>query len=296
MLYQPWKRLGDFPFHREFIGNGFQVGESAYQFGYDQTNYSLILWEFRQDTETWTQKGPAPFSAPSSTFSTLTKGYVLDGKQLFQYDPTTNQWVQKASWILPFNYMDELSCFSTEQHLYICGGRRGYNYYNTFYQYDELTNTWTTRKNFPEQAIFNATAFSILEKGYIALGQIGYYEPNLSIYEYNPATNNWTIKTSFQGILINDQSGRQGGRVFVINEKAFLFGGTQILSPAPNNRKDFYEFNSTTNSLKRLPDLPFEINYFPSTFSINGKGYILGNNVSNEVWEFDPEKQAPWLK
>jgi hypothetical protein len=289
MYYQSWRRLNDIPFS-PFFGLGFQIEDKAFLLAYYYSLEDVRLWEYHPENDSWTEKGVVPFSYPTAAISTQTKGYVLENKLLFQYDPATNQWSQKANWNLPYNNLYGYSSFSTNHHFYICGGERVYNFFNSLYQYNELTNTWMNKKNFPEQSSHGATGFSIHEKGYVALGQIGYFIPNLNIYEYDPLINNWSIKTTFQGILQNSHIGRKGANVFVIENKAFIFGGYSIYNKN-NSFYDFYEFDPINNIIRRLPDLPTPPNAF--AFSLNGKGYCFS---SSQLWEFDPSKLPPWLQ
>jgi hypothetical protein len=292
--YQPWRRLNNTPFYPHF-GLSLQFEDKAFFLGFNNSPEDITLWEYHSENDSWTDKGIVPFIYPSSSFSMQTKGYVLENKLLFQYDPETNQWTQKASWNMPFPWLEGSSSFSTIHDFYICGGQGFNSFYNFLYQYNELTDTWLSRKNFPEQRSYGAIGFSIHEKGYVALGQIGNFIPNLNIYEYDPLINDWKIKTSFQGILQNSHLGRESANVFVIEDKAFIFGGYSIYYDN-TQFNDLYKFDPINNTIKRLPDLPTTPYYFACVFSLNGKGYMSLGHSSPQLWEFDPSKLPPWLQ
>src|SRR4051812_21235397 len=128
---------------------------------------------FAQAPNTWTQKANFGGSARDGAFafSIGTKGYMGGGNNngnfrndVWEYDPTTDAWVQKSS--VPNNeYL--ASSFVIGSKAYIgCG----YNTNNAFYEFDPVANTWTAKAPFPGTQRYITAGFSIGTKGYCGGG------------------------------------------------------------------------------------------------------------------------------
>ena len=106
-----------------------------------------------------------------------------------------------------------------------------------------------------------------------------------------PNGNYWTLKTSFPDIY-----GRTGAGCFVINGKAYIFGGKDELSIY---KKDLWQFDPVANTWTQktgLNNLQLPRAYVAS-FVLNNKGYIVGGERATpgptgkeltETWEYDP--------
>lgn len=93
------------------------------------------------------------------------------------------------------------------------------NFYNDFYCYDPVSDSWTKIANLPGVARARATAFSLNGKGYV-IGGATYNNKYLSdVYVYDPATNSWTAD---QGLPYDRLAGASS---FVINGKGYVLGG-----------------------------------------------------------------------
>jgi N-acetylneuraminic acid mutarotase len=100
-----------------------------------------------------------------------------------------------------------------------------------------------------------------------------------------------TLLAQWNPVLPFGGDARDGVASFVINGTAYVGGG--IFSP------DFWSFNPNTEQWTKLNDLnPNKT--FAATFSLNGKGYLVGGDLAfgqatEEVWEYNPTNDT-WTK
>lgn len=101
----------------------------------------------------------------------------------------------------------------------------------------------------------------------------------------------WTKVASLPNI------GRWRGVGFSIGQKGYAGTGSVIVNGFAELRKDFWEYNLSTNSWTKKADLPGVARLDAVGFSIGGKGYVgLGgdyqNVLFNDFWEFDPANNS----
>jgi hypothetical protein len=242
--------------------------------------------------DTWTQKadfgGIARFGAAG--FAIGSKGYLGTGNDFnnlyndfWEYDPSTDAWVQKAgtvvaSWVRVG--------FSIGSKGYLGTGWDG-SYTNTFFEYDSTTNSWTQKANFGGTARQFAVGFSIGSKGYIGTG--GGSFPTKDFWEYDPSTNVWTRKADFGGVARSNAVG------FSIDSKGYIGTGFDDVS----FYKDFWEYDPSTNAWTQKADFGGTARTRAVGFAIGSKGYLgTGNDVLNgngfrkDFWEYDPATNA----
>jgi len=106
-----------------------------------------------------------------------------------------------------------------------------------------------------------------------------------------PNGNYWQYRTTFPS-----GTRREGAGCFVINGKAYIFGG---IDQSGNYKKDLWQYDPVANTWTQKAGLFFFLapRAHVSTFVINGKGYIVGGHKNNsssggkelaETWEYDP--------
>ena len=154
-----------------------------------------------------------------------------------------------------------------------------------FYQYDPVSDSWTTLPDFPGPARSFAYGAATDSKGYIGFGQSTNTYLN-DLWEYDPVTGNWTELASCPCT----------GRLhpaFVIQDQRIFVG----LGNAPNNFKDWWEYNIETDSWRQLADLPGAHRHHPFYFAAGGYVYAgLGHgagifddwyrwNLDTETWD-----------
>ena len=152
------------------------------------------------------------------------------------------------------------------------------------WEWDQSTNIWIQRANFPGGTRDEAVAFSIGTKGYVGTG---YTSTTYSkdFYEWNQANNQWTRKSDFGGTARNSAVG------FSIGTKGYI--GTGADDPYGYETKDFWEYNPANDSWTRKADIPVA-RLGAVGFGIGAKGYIgtggyysFGLQMLADFWEYD---------
>jgi hypothetical protein len=256
---------------------------------------------FAQPSDQWTRK--ADFNSIrrfSGAFSIGMKGYVCMGSNgftpqsdLWEYDPATNVWTQKANF--PGATRSLIACMGIGTKGYVGLGGYIFTQYNDWWEYNPATNTWTQKANFWPGYRMAASAFVIGNKGYLASGRQfnglccpdTYYN---DLYQYDPATDTWTQKAS-GGPL------RAAAVGFSIGTNGYVGGGS--IDPY-NSISDFYEYNSVTDTWIQRASIPGSTNGRSNAagFAIDTKGYIgygYGSSLSPlettyllDFWEYNP--------
>lgn len=114
--------------------------------------------------------------------------------------------------------------------------------------------------------------------------------------------NEWVSKAAFPG------TGRKEAASFVIGDKLYVGTGFGFESNAQRYFKDFWEYNSTTNTWSRKADFPGGVIGQAICFSLNGKGYVgLGYRMDcppeglcnavyyRDLYTYDPQADT-WQK
>jgi len=179
--------------------------------------------------------------------------------------------------------------------VYSVSGSSDFYYCKDFWEYDPATDTWTKKADFPGTERDFAVGFSIGNKGYVGLGYSYSNSQHSETYfkdfwEYDPATDTWTQKTDFPGHERRDAVG------FSIGIKGYAgFGYYHII----NNYycKDFWEYDSETDTWTQKADLPGMERCSAIGFSIGANGYIgtgytddsvQFNGLLKDFWEYNP--------
>jgi N-acetylneuraminic acid mutarotase len=235
-----WQTKASFP----GIGRERAVSFSAGGKGYVGLGYNRNLvteelgdfWEYDPNTDTWTQLsdfgGTARYNAVG--FCIGERCYVGTGNDgannyndFWEYEPSEDRWTEIASY--PGQKREEALAFVLQGKGYICGGRNNGLYNIDFWEFDPEGRSWTKRTPDSSEEYYdeftsavqryNAVAFTINEKAYIATGVPSGGSVDNTVWEYDPGTQIWTQKTSFEG------SSRSLAVAFSINDRAFLGTG-----------------------------------------------------------------------
>jgi N-acetylneuraminic acid mutarotase len=239
-----------------FIGVGrrdaiaFSIGTKGYV-GTGKDNADSFLgntlsnfYEYDPGTNVWTMKAAYPGNSGmgiyyATGFSLLGKGYVCCGKsgpssysnELWQYNPSTNSWLSRASFIGGPRYGG--AAFVIGSYAYFGTGADENVYTQDFYRYDPALNAWTIIAPFPGSGRFACCTFTLDNNGYLLFGTDGGYKDEL--WQYDPTLNYWVTKSSFPG------GERKSGIALTIGTKAYAGTGKSFTGV----RRDFYEYSST---------------------------------------------------
>lgn len=149
---------------------------------------------------------------------------------------------------------------------------------------------WLKRKDVPPDG-FNktkATAFSLLNMGYVGLGLGNSSEnANHDFYRYHPVHNTWEKITDFGG------EGRYNATSFVIGNYAYVGTGS-ISYYDVDKTNDFWRFDPITEDWTEIANFPISTSGAKG-LSVNGKGYIFIDNYVDNFWSYDPSIDK-WFK
>ena len=166
---------------------------------------------------------------------------------LFRYDPSEDNWVQLADF--PGGGRYGSTAFTINGRGYIClGVDNSHNMHSDVWEFNPETGAWTEKSDFAGGNRYSACSFVIGNKAYVIGGSINDGNNYLNdVWCYTPETDTWTQKTSLPA------AHKSCAVAFSINGKGYVAGGSSsTMSP----EKDFYEYDPSTDSWNRLPDMP----------------------------------------
>ncbi|MBP9882029.1 MAG: fibronectin type III domain-containing protein [Chitinophagales bacterium] len=277
------------------IANKAYLGTGRQWTGNWELETSKEFWEYDPASDMWSQKadfgGKTCYAAAG--FSIGTKGYLGTGiergflgsfgstpqltKDLWEYDPEVNSWIQKAD----FGGTARLGAigFSIKDKGYLGTGFDGQNHNIDFWEYDPGTDTWKQKADFPGAPRHSAVGFTIGNKGYVGTGMEGnilgcsFFK---DFWEYDPITDTWLQMADFGGTARAEAVG------FCIGNKGYVGTGSDILTEEflfiPTN--DIWEYNPINNSWVQKSDFTSDARFQSVGFSIGEQGF-LGLGASN---------------
>lgn len=242
-----WTQKADIPGSARRDAVSFTIGNYAYVgSGMDSVSAPTGItlkdfWRYNPLTNAWTAVADFPGMGGngvyfSSGFSVAGKGYICGGKtgsatyssQLWEYKPSNNQWIQRASF--PGGVRYQMASFVVGTKAYVGMGIDQNIYKKDMYCYDPGANLWTPIAPFPAYERGAASTFSLEERGFICLGNNGGLLGDL--IEYNPKTDAWTLRAAYGG------SERKSAIAFTIDNKAYVGTGKGY----SGKKASFYEY------------------------------------------------------
>nr|WKN35328.1 kelch repeat-containing protein [Tunicatimonas sp. TK19036] len=199
-------------FRAEMIS--FSIGDIAfYGLGSNPDKAYRDFWAYNPKSNTWTRKADFPGNnlAGATAFTIGDKGYIGTGKHInyltgvpgydeeninsltnefWEYDPTTNQWIQKADF--PGERRHNATSFSINEKGYLLAGNLTLHtpeYAPDMYEYNPYTDQWILKAEVPEpQYAGRATSCVINSKAYVSF----YYDMH-QFQVYDPVGNSWIL-------------------------------------------------------------------------------------------------------
>ena len=242
-----WTQKGDLPGSARRDAVSFAIGNYAYVgTGMDSVSAPTGItlkdfWRYNPLTNAWTAVADFPGMGGngvyfSTGFSVAGKGYICGGKtgsatytaQLWEYKPSNNQWIQRASF--PGGVRYQMASFVVGSKAYVGMGIDQNIYKKDMYCYDPGANLWTPIAPFPAYERGAASTFTLDERGFICLGNNGGLLSDL--IEYNPKTDTWTLRAAYGG------SERKSAISFTIDNKAYVGTGKGY----SGKKASFYEY------------------------------------------------------
>jgi N-acetylneuraminic acid mutarotase len=274
-----WIELASSPVYSD-NGSGFVIGDTLYYIpGTVYSDHGVKkLFAFDLVKNTWVSKGELPFSLRvfPTTFSFNGKGYIMLGRvgtnntnEVWEYDAATNKWTQKANCPVKMN---SAAGFLLNDKFYVTMGllsaSQGSDIEGKMYEYDPLTDIWTTKPAihpFPySQAYGFGNSFVHNGSGYIYAGAYKWFP----FSEYNPNTNNWSMYNSpIPGLEgPGGTYSAQNPRSVLIKNKLFTALGDS------RNDLDMYQYDMVNKSWLKIGTYPA---YIHSAFLTNFKDKVF---------------------
>lgn len=293
--YNYWVKKNDFTGLKRERAVAFTVDNYAYVgTGVDTAEQvKNDLWKYDPFLDSWTQVASLPGVARRNAvaFSIGSKGYIGTGfshaesllgtelSDFWEYDPTSNQWTQKANY--PSTAVYFATGFAVEGKGYICGGKRGpNNYTSALYEYNPMNDSWTARASFPGGVRYQLSSFVIENSAYVGLGTDQDMYRN-DIWEYKPSQDQWTQKADLPA------SERAASHTFGIGFRGFVCMGTN-----GGYLDDLWEYNPYDNSWSVRATYGGSKRKGGIAFTLLGHGFVgLGKGNSGKkqsMYEYIP--------
>lgn len=269
-----WSQKASFPDIARYGASSFTINDSIYYISGSRGGrpYLNEFWAYSIKGDNWVQKPyPAGVRLHATSFTINNKGYIFGGRDsgpsgyvesntLWEYNPDSGTWTQKASIPDPNSARFTASAFVMNGKAYIVGGKSGdSHYFNDTWEYDPIKDVWTQKAARSGKASFCSTGvgFSLnrenTPKGYYGLG----INPNATlstIYEYDQASNTWDTISDFPN------KARATSIAFVYKNQAYVGLGQSEYKPIPPSvlEKDIFK-------------LTLQETVYTDTFYIKGK-------------------------
>ena len=184
-----WTQIAYFPGTPRVYGHGFgmdTVGFAGMGRTFTAAGSTVTyndLYEYNPNSNTWTAKNNFPGTTRSfaSTFRIGNFNYLLAGQsgnptnQLWQYDASADTWASKSSF--PAGNRIGMTTLVIQDTAYAGLGRSQdpvsgvTTYFNDFWMYDAINDTWTRYTDLPAALRFRAYGFGIDSLGYVGCGE-----------------------------------------------------------------------------------------------------------------------------
>jgi N-acetylneuraminic acid mutarotase len=148
-------------------------------------------------------------------------------------------------------------------------------YYHDWWEYDQATDQWTQKADFPGAARVRSTGFAASSKAYVVGGYDWAAKNYLKqTWQYDPVSNAWEQKANLPGPARSEAAG------FGIGNKGYIGTGEGRMmvlnNPVTIYFKDFWEFNALANTWTQKADYPIATRRSAFAFMIRGNGFIGG--------------------
>jgi N-acetylneuraminic acid mutarotase len=288
-----WAKKANLPTGANDAANAFAINGKVYFGGGSSTTKGF--YEYDPATNKWTRKADIPAKivrAFSVSFAIDSKGYVATGQSdnssgdfaksqatvtndLWEYDPSSNAWTQKAS--LPGKPRDGAMAFVIGDKAYVGGGVDSTsNYVGDFYQYDPSSDKWTPKASLPTGPIGFPFGFAVGGKGYMVGG--GNPMEQSSAFAYDPIKDEWSGIADYPG------TARQAGAAFEIDTLGYVGLG---MAQYDTSFADIYSYNPKTDEWNQAsPDFPDALGLGWPTVAVLGTTAYIGSGVEFPAFTF----------
>lgn len=196
--------------------------------------------------------------------------------------------------------------FTINNKIYVGGGYLGSSGITTQWWgsdlnvYDPSTGGWAAKKPLPGTAKnrTSGVAFVIGGKAYLGLGAEDFLsftgsQKNLKdLWGYDATADTWVKKADLPDSGVTDAG------VFVVNNKAYVVGGSKSSSGSGANTNKVWEYDPATNKWTAKAPYPGTDLQSPFAFSVNGKGFVTGGESGSgytfKTYQYDAAANS-WI-
>ncbi len=172
-------------------------------------------------------------------------------------------------------------------------------FHSDVWEYNPAADIWTKIADFPGGKTTESTSFVVGGKAYVVGGRYDSDRTKSDCYEFDSSTKTFTKVASMR-------FKRYGAFAFVIGDFAYVGGGIDNSFVTSFERFDSktkeWSENGELRDIYLLKDITEDIEHYDSevldirrsyasTFSLNGKGYVIAGNKGDylsDCWEYDP--------
>lgn len=279
----PWLRKKDFPVRLWPQVASFSVAGKGYLIPHD--NPSMYVYDPVADR--WSEQMlPVTTNIPVA-FASQDKGYLLAGRQLFEWDPLRNQWIEKAA------FPGEVS---EHNFGFACGGAvfaGSSHMYRQFWRYDPLADSWREAAPFPggfhpADPPWGHFALTLGEKGYLGISRSAGSQKQF--WQYDPVVNLWNRKPDFPSGASYLWAALPIGDQIYLGLGSFFTGWAGDVTAAVD------QYDPVKEVWKPFRSAPKGLAVY-AAFTIGEKGYVVGeytlfnNDPTMYVYRFDPSQE-----
>lgn len=243
--------------------------------------------------------------------------YVATGNEkadLWQYDPATNGWLQKAN--LPAPGRSYAVGFSIGNKGYIATGTRKRAVLNfvtdslmrDVWEYDPTADNWTKKADFGGVVRARAVAFVLNKKAYLGsgenVGSIGVMVSDIpnrvasDFWVFDPVADKWNQVADIPMRRMNAIAFSSNGKGYVGTGFYNTYSRSNFERFYPgDNLQDLWAYDTASNTWAKKSDFPGGKRMGMSVFSIGDSTYtIAGAEVTNKNWPSDTDilKKDVW--
>lgn len=178
-----------------------------------------------------------------------------------------------------------VSCFVLGNRSYVVGGIKADGSTRKMYSYSKPQNDWDDELSLGGDSGGGlernlACGFSILNKGYVCLGEGLGASFMKDLWEYDKNTQTWTQKADFIG------TPRRGATCFVLNNQAYVGTGEDLQGLC----SDFYSYNPALNIWQAIASFPGGARRQAVGFELNGYGWLATGDagiLKKDLWSYN---------
>ena len=261
-----WTRLTDVPGDARARATAFALEGYGYAglgtnkwYGYNNEDEKFTpnkdFYRFNPSSRSWTKLndfgGEERHSA--AAFVLNNQAYVGTGyaglewpyhkrkSDFWRYYAAQDNWVRVAD----FPYQSTTAVgYTFNQSAYLYDTSPFLNNGEKLWTYNDGSNHWSPL-NGPVISFTDLFAFEIGGKAYLGKGS-EYFGGKYRLWEYDPAITTWKAFDLMVGtdpVSNSAQSGVEKSSAFVVNDKAYIFFGTQNMNGEETNSKEVWEFD-----------------------------------------------------